>query len=175
MCCPEGDASCSRGFNHRFTDSLPNSSLVGRRFRPQVGLNECEIQYLLPFRRVSGAQSSVDICVFTITDDRISNAIQAAHQRGVRTRIVTDDEKAFDRGSDIQRLEKAGLDIRVDRSAYHMHHKFAIFDGRLLVTGSYNWTRSADEYNEENYVISGDQRLIHRYLEMFEKLWEKFA
>lgn len=124
---------------------------------------------------LKSARSSVDICVFTITDDRISDAVAAAHSRGVATRVITDDEKAFDRGSDVDRLRTAGVSIRVDCTPYHMHHKFAVFDRRLLVTGSYNWTRSADKFNEENYVISGDQRLVHRYSEVFEQLWEKFG
>ena len=49
-------------------------------------------------------------------------------------------------------LEQQGLPIRVDRSDYHMHHKYAVFDGKLLLTGSYNWTRSAARNNEENFV-----------------------
>ena len=76
----------------------------------------------------SAARKSADVCVFTITDDRISNAIIEAHQRGIEIRILTDNEKAFDPGSDITRLERAGLQVRVDRTPYHMHHKFAIID-----------------------------------------------
>jgi cardiolipin hydrolase len=55
-----------------------------------------------------------------------------------------------------------------------MHHKFAIFDRTYLVTGSYNWTRSAASYNEENIVVSDDRRLVSAFSGTFEKLWEKF-
>jgi phosphatidylserine/phosphatidylglycerophosphate/cardiolipin synthase-like enzyme len=75
---------------------------------------------------LNGAKSKIDICVFTITDDRITSAILAAHARKLSVRIITDDEKMGDMGSDIDRLQAAGIPVRIDRSQYHMHHKFAI-------------------------------------------------
>jgi mitochondrial cardiolipin hydrolase len=98
-----------------------------------------------------------------------------AHRRGVNLRVITDNDKLFDEGSDIERLSSAGIPVRVDNTEYHMHHKFAIFDGTLLLNGSYNWTRSAALYNEENYILTGDQRLIRFFAELFNTLWEKFG
>ena len=54
--------------------------------------------------RFNGARSRADVCVFTITDNRITNAILKAQQRGVRLRIITDNDKAEDLGSDVQEL-----------------------------------------------------------------------
>ncbi len=124
---------------------------------------------------LSGARKSIDICVFTITDDRISKAILEAHQRGCQVRIITDNDKANDRGSDIDRLEKAGIPVRVDRTHYHMHHKFALFDRNKLLTGSYNWTRSAATSNQENFIVTDDARLLGPFAELFDKLWDVFA
>ncbi len=121
------------------------------------------------------ARRSVDVCVFTITDDRIAAAIFDAHHRGVALRIVSDNDKALDLGSDIERFAQAGIAVRLDRSEFHMHHKFAIFDGRLLVNGSYNWTRGAAEQNHENLVLSSNRRLVAAFAGLFEKLWEQFA
>jgi phosphatidylserine/phosphatidylglycerophosphate/cardiolipin synthase-like enzyme len=130
-------------------------------------------------RRIAGlfhaARRKVDVCVFTITDNRVSEAILDAHRRGVVLRVVTDNEKADDAGSDIARLAEAGIAVRVDRSVYHMHHKFAIFDDSPLLTGSFNWTRGAAEYNEENFIVTADPRLIHPFADRFEKLWERLA
>lgn len=121
------------------------------------------------------ACSHVEICVFTITDNSIADAILGAFRRGVRVRIITDDEKAWDRGSDVLSLREAGIPVRMDRSEDYMHHKFAIFDRRLLVTGSYNWTRSAAQRNLENIAITDDRRLVDPFLEEFERLWQEFA
>jgi phosphatidylserine/phosphatidylglycerophosphate/cardiolipin synthase-like enzyme len=122
-----------------------------------------------------GAHSTLDICVFTITDDRLSSAVREARERGVQVRIITDDEKSEDRGSDIDDLAASGIPVRVDRSEFHMHHKFAIFDGLALVTGSYNWTRTAALRNEENFLVTDDPRLVEAYQECFERLWRRYA
>ena len=52
-----------------------------------------------------------------------------------------------------------------------MHHKFAVFDHSQVITGSYNWTRSAAEHNRENLVISHDPQLVEPYQRAFERLW----
>lgn len=120
---------------------------------------------------IDAARARLDICVFTITDDRISRAIIAAARRGLAVRIITDNEKAADEGSDIEWLRNEGLPLRVDRSPYHMHHKFALFDGALLLSGSYNWTRGAALNNNENIIVTADSRLIAAFVRTFDHLW----
>jgi cardiolipin hydrolase len=125
--------------------------------------------------RLTNARTSVDICVFTITDDRISNAILAAHRRGVAVRIITDNDKAFDPGSDVPRFVQAGIPLKVDQTPFHMHHKFAIFDRTRLLNGSYNWTRGAAEQNQENVTDTGDPRLLAAFQHEFDQLWSKLS
>jgi len=120
---------------------------------------------------LAGARETADICVFTITDDRIARAIEKAHRRGVAVRIITDDDKAEDRGTDIPRLMKAGIPVAFDDAPSHMHHKFAVVDGRVLLTGSFNWTRSASESNQENVIVSDDPRLVAPFVTEFGRLW----
>ena len=118
-------------------------------------------------------QESVDICVFTITDDRISDSIIETRERGVEVRIISDNDKSADFGSDIKRFERVGVHVVIDQSDHHMHHKFAIFDRRITLTGSYNWTRSAAEYNEENILVTHDPRMARRFQDEFDRLWKK--
>lgn len=124
-------------------------------------------------RLIDGAARQLDICVFTITDDRISDAVHDASRRGVAVRIVTDNDKSEDLGSDVQRLERLGIPVRVDHTEYHMHHKFALFDNRLLLNGSYNWTRSAARKNQENVVVTRDPQLVGTFRREFERLWDE--
>lgn len=121
------------------------------------------------FERV---RERADVCVFTITNDLIANALIAAHKRGVKVRLVSDDMKAGDLGSDIDRIARSGVAVRIDRTEAHMHHKFAVFDQRWLINGSYNWTRSANAVNRENCVSSDDPALVAAFTAEFERCWQ---
>ncbi|MEM1179358.1 MAG: phospholipase D-like domain-containing protein [Acidobacteriota bacterium] len=122
-------------------------------------------------RLFDGARSNVRVCVFTITDNRVVRSMLDAKRRGVAIRVISDNDKAYDLGSDIDRLRDEGIEVRCDRVPDHMHHKFAVFDDRIAVTGSYNWTRGAAEKNLENMLITDDPRLTSPYVDEFEKLW----
>lgn len=124
-------------------------------------------------RFVQDAQRSLEVCVFTVADDRLTEVLLHAHRRGVRVRLLTDNDKLFDRGSDVRELHAAGISVRTDCTTNHMHHKFALADNRRVLTGSYNWTRSAAEYNLENLLITPDPAIVARYTEQFEQLWQQ--
>lgn len=121
---------------------------------------------------LSRARQTADICVFTISDDRITAAILAAHARRVAVRIITDNEKQYDAGSDVEQLRRAGIALRVDETEHHMHHKFAVLDGRALLNGSFNWTRSASKYNEENLIVTSDAALVATFARQFASMWD---
>ncbi|WP_439887767.1 phospholipase D-like domain-containing protein [Pseudomonas sp. MBLB4123] len=121
------------------------------------------------------ARRSVDICVYTISDDRLSEEIVACHRRGVTVRVITDNEKQHDEGSDIAYLRAQGVPLRIDAGPYHMHHKFALFDGQWLLNGSFNWTRSASTSNAENLLVIGHPHLLSAYARQFDELWARYA
>jgi phosphatidylserine/phosphatidylglycerophosphate/cardiolipin synthase-like enzyme len=122
-----------------------------------------------------GCRNTLDICVFTIADDRLTDAILDCHMRSVQVRVVSDNDKQYDSGSDIERLRTQGVAVRLDDAPAHMHHKFALFDGRVLANGSFNWTRSATRDNDENLVVTDDANLVRVFGLQFEKLWQQFA
>ncbi len=133
--------------------------------------------------RFSTCRSTADVCIFTITDDRITRSILDSHRRGITVRIITDNEKVHDAGSDVHQLMEAGIPVKLDderggRSdpglSGHMHHKFAIFDGIWLINGSYNWTRGAANSNFENIVDCRDANLLASFADEFNRLWNRF-
>ena len=119
------------------------------------------------------AKETLDICVFTITDDRLAADIRDCYQRGVRVRLITDDDKIYDHGSTIRQLKKDGIPIKIDHSRYHMHHKFCIIDSRIVFTGSFNWTYSASKHNQENLLITTNYDIIKQYSEQYKILWNE--
>jgi hypothetical protein len=125
--------------------------------------------------QLRAARKQIDICVFTISDNIIRDALVSAHKVGKRIRIISDNDKSNDMGSDIHFLSRLGIPVRLDETEDHMHHKFAVFDQRLLLNGSYNWTRSAAERNFENIALTEDPSLITAYQTEFDRLWKKLA
>ena len=114
------------------------------------------------------------VCVFTISDNDLSSALINRHKAGLEVKVITDDEKIHDKGSDIFKLKEAGVPVKVDASRHHMHHKFAIIDKETFINGSYNWTRSADEYNHENLILTKDEALVSAFTKEFNRLWAAF-
>jgi len=131
--------------------------------------NSCESQIIRLCRQ---AGTAIDICVFTISADHISRALLDAHQRKVKLRIITDDDKSHDMGSDIDLFVEKGIPVKMDNSPSHMHHKFAIFDQVTMINGSFNWTRSASMNNNEDIIVNSIPELIRAYSQRFEQLWK---
>ncbi len=123
---------------------------------------------------VNNARHKIEICVFTISDNTITQSILEAHRRGILVTIITDNDKANDKGSDVNRLSEEGVMVIFDHSPHHMHHKFAIFDEKQLLNGSFNWTRSASTVNEENIVVTSEPVLLSEFSQKFSELHAKF-
>jgi phosphatidylserine/phosphatidylglycerophosphate/cardiolipin synthase-like enzyme len=119
------------------------------------------------------AKNTVEICVFTISDNNITHQILATHKRGIHVKIITDDDKINDLGSDIRELHNSGIPVKVDGTRSLMHNKFCIIDKQLIITGSYNWTNSAANRNFENILVNNDAKVVKSYQQEFEHLWER--
>ena len=123
--------------------------------------------------QIKNASKMIQICLFTISDNRISDEVISKHRQGVPVNIITDNDKLYDTGSDIKQLSRSGIPVKVDVTDNHMHHKFALFDKTTTITGSYNWTRSAEKYNHENIIITDSDSMIREFEREFDKLWEE--
>jgi len=126
------------------------------------------LQYL------SSPKKTIDVCVFTITDDAVANILIDLHKQGVKVRVITDDDQSVSTGSDIQTIKKSGIPVKMDSTPYHMHNKYAIIDGLVLLNGSYNWTNTASTKNNENIIVTNNKKLITSFSKYFEELWKQF-
>lgn len=120
---------------------------------------------------INGANKRIDLLAFTITSDPISNALMRAAERGVEIRGIVEESQSRAMGSDVAALRAAGLDVRLDGNLNLMHHKVMIIDSGLVLLGSYNFTRSAEEKNDENTIIIYDPALAEQFLIEFERLF----
>ena len=119
------------------------------------------------------ADKSLDLCVFTITDERLAADLLDCLERGIKVRIITDDEKIYDNGSAIMDLKNAGIPVKIDHSRYHMHHKFGIIDSHIIFTGSFNWTYTASKHNQENMLVTSNFDIVKQYIDQYEILWQE--
>ena len=110
--------------------------------------------------------------MYYLSSKGIAQALVRAQENNVRVRIVLDQGQEIESASKSSYLIKHGFDIRYHLGFGLMHNKFAIIDGKTLVTGSFNWTLTAEERNEENLLIITDEETIRKYEERFDYLWK---
>lgn len=122
---------------------------------------------------IDEARSTVDVAVYNFTSAELARALFAARARGVRVRVLLDRERYEEGGATIQALRKSAVPVRVlgARAGALMHHKFAVFDRRLVATGSYNWTNAAEAMNFENLILLDDPQSVGRFRQEFSRLW----
>jgi phosphatidylserine/phosphatidylglycerophosphate/cardiolipin synthase-like enzyme len=147
----------------RFDDSV-KKGIIAVYFSPGEDCSK-QIEYY-----ISKTKKTLDICVYSLSDDKIRDQVLEALKRKVKIRIITDVQQAAQSVSDDEFYERAGIPVIRYRDKGFMHNKFAIFDGEVMVTGSYNWTKHAHE-NDENMVVISDKKCIKMFQDRFELLW----
>ncbi|KAL0089251.1 hypothetical protein J3Q64DRAFT_1727759 [Phycomyces blakesleeanus] len=124
---------------------------------------------------INSARDCIDICVFSLTDDDVADALIAAKKRKVNIRIITDNQQAAGKGADAERLQRDhGIPYKTDNTTGYMHNKFAIVDHSTLINGSFNWSKGARFKNRENIMITNIPYCIQEFQRQFESLWEEF-
>jgi phosphatidylserine/phosphatidylglycerophosphate/cardiolipin synthase-like enzyme len=119
---------------------------------------------------ISQARKSIYVAMYSFTRDGLASALVDAKNRGVEVKVIMEEENAYVQGSDYRMLKEAGVDVRLDGNPALMHHKFMIVDGELVVTGSYNWSTTAEDKNDENFVVIRDKEVVDRFTQEFNRL-----
>lgn len=121
-------------------------------------------------------KKKIDIAIFSLSNDVLYEAIKEVWEAGCEVRVIADDECCKNFGSDIYRLAAIGIPVKTDDSVkFHMHHKFAIIDEAVVVTGSFNWTSQAVKNNQENILFFENKGLAKQYTDEYNRLWNEFT
>jgi phosphatidylserine/phosphatidylglycerophosphate/cardiolipin synthase-like enzyme len=120
---------------------------------------------------IEAAESQVDFLAFAFTSPDLAGAIRARAAAGVRVRGVIESGQAENLGSEWPALRDAGLDVRLDGNPANMHHKVIVIDRSVVVFGSYNLSRSAEYFNDENLVVVHGPAIAARFLAEFERVF----
>jgi phosphatidylserine/phosphatidylglycerophosphate/cardiolipin synthase-like enzyme len=103
-----------------------------------------------------GAEKYIHLAIYSLTKDEFAEALARAHKRGVEVKVLIDKAQAGIKDADDEKLEAEGIEVRRDKKPGLMHNKFAVIDGIIVYTGSYNHTEGATTKNDENYIIIKD-------------------
>jgi phosphatidylserine/phosphatidylglycerophosphate/cardiolipin synthase-like enzyme len=123
---------------------------------------------------VKAAQKSIRVAAYSFTSQPIAAALVDARKRGVDVRVVADAKSNTGKYTAVTYLANQGVPARLnDRYAIH-HHKFMVVDGQTLQTGSFNYSKSAEEKNAENVlVLYNVPELAGQYAAEWERLWDE--
>jgi len=122
---------------------------------------------------IGRANHTIRLMVMLITHNELADALIAAHNRGVDIEIVIDSNWESSSGSDFDELLSSGIDIRGDERSGLMHHKAMVIDGYVIITGSYNWSASAEDSNDENILVLKSRMISQIYLSEFDRIWSQ--
>jgi phosphatidylserine/phosphatidylglycerophosphate/cardiolipin synthase-like enzyme len=121
-------------------------------------------------RRIAAARHSVRFLAFSFTSAPIAEAMVRQARAGVAVRGVMERQNAAGTGSVFGLLHDGGVAVAEDGSCYLLHHKAIVIDDRVVITGSYNFTGSAEHSNDETLLVLEDAGVAQLYLAEFERL-----
>lgn len=147
----------------------PPAQSIEAYFSPDAGIQDRLI------KAINLTMSTIDIAIFDFTNGIIAQSLKEAKDRGVKIRIIMDKMKAGSKDSEYTFFKENGFEVKLIKGKGRgiMHNKFILFDGKLLMTGSYNISESAEKYNYENAIFIADKPVIQKYQETFDALWDK--
>lgn len=125
--------------------------------------------------KIGTANTSLDVAAHGFTDNPLGTAVKLAKDRSANVRVLVRDTS--EQGSEVPYLVTNGVTVRRYPTGTIFHHKYCIIDAGqtnsdpMVITGSHNWSASADEKNDENTLIIGDERIINIFKQEFEARW----
>ena len=165
-------------FGARKFDNTPHKFLIGGRsvesyFSPSDGVN-----YHIK-TTIQAAQHSISFELLTLTMDDLAAALIAQKNAGIKVR--GDMDSNTDSGSDYGTLITAGVDLHLKTGSGLLHHKYCVVDAEnphwngMVLTGSHNWSSSAENSNNENTLLVHDPDIANQYLQEFVARYYQFG
>jgi phosphatidylserine/phosphatidylglycerophosphate/cardiolipin synthase-like enzyme len=174
----------SNEFNQMFTYHLFGPDKIAGMPNPKVSLDGTTLEiYFSPedkaasriIELIQGAQESINFLAYSFTSTDIGFAMIERSQAGVTVAGVMDDGQVnSSQSTEYDPLTQAGLNVRLDGNLIGlMHHKVIIIDQKVVITGSYNFTESAETTNDENVVIIFSPEIAVKYTEEFQRVYQQ--
>ena len=148
------------------TDTKPTSQAapgIEVYFSPKGGCTEAVVKAL------DGAKQSVYVQAYSFTSAPIAKALVDAHKRGVQVRMILDKSQRTEKYSSADFVAHAGIPVQIDAKHAIAHNKVMVIDEEAVITGSFNFTKAAEENNAENLLVIHNKKLAAKYLENWQR------
>jgi phosphatidylserine/phosphatidylglycerophosphate/cardiolipin synthase-like enzyme len=122
---------------------------------------------------LSLAEESIRFLAFSFTTDEFGKTIRIQAGNGRTVAGVMEEEQVKSNiGTEYDLFKQAGMDVYLDGNEGQMHHKTMIIDERIVITGSYNFSRSAETSNDENLIVIDNEQIANYYLQEFQRIYQ---
>jgi phosphatidylserine/phosphatidylglycerophosphate/cardiolipin synthase-like enzyme len=127
-------------------------------FSPKGGATDAVVNAL------DHATNAVLVQAYSFTSAPIAKALVDAHRRGIKVQVILDHSQRTEKYSEADFLRNSSIPTLIDARHAIAHNKVIIIDGYLILTGSFNFTRAAEEHNAENLLVINDPILAKQYI-----------
>jgi phosphatidylserine/phosphatidylglycerophosphate/cardiolipin synthase-like enzyme len=114
-------------------------------------------------KALSDAKRTVLVQAYSFTSASLAKALLDAHKRGVQVQVILDKSQRNEKYSSADFLANQGVPTMIDANHAIAHNKVIVIDGEVVITGSFNFTKAAQEKNAENLLIIRDPALAAQY------------
>ncbi len=119
---------------------------------------------------IDNARKTIRVQMYFFTSEPIADALIEAKERGIEVQVILDDSQQKAKYGRWRVLRRDGVTVSFDGEHATANNKIILIDRRTIITGSYNYTKAAEEKNAENVlIIRHAPKLFDKYLENFEK------
>ena len=156
------------------TNNTPHQFMIGGRLIENYFSPSDNVTAAIE-NAINTAETDLQFALLAFTKNELGWAVLNAHNDNVATRGILEAINVLE--SEYNYLLNNGVDIRPHSPSYQMHHKYAIIDATnpasdpIVITGSHNWSNSAEKENDENTLIIHDVDIANIYLQEFEARW----
>ena len=142
------------------------AEILGIYFTPPIGGASGLI------KQIDASKKTIKIMAYAFTALPLSDALIKAHRRGVKVQLLQDEKSAQNDQDAVNQMIAAGIEVRGDGKHAIQHNKVMLIDDDIVITGSYNFTNSAEKRNAENIIILRSDYAAKRYASNWTTHWE---
>jgi phosphatidylserine/phosphatidylglycerophosphate/cardiolipin synthase-like enzyme len=176
-------ADYTKEFEEMFLDDKFGPDVVPETPYPDFSIDGTRVEVLFSpddgvasrvYNILTEAEKSIYFLAYSFTSDDLGQIIRTQAENGLDVAGVMDEEQVKSNiGTEYDPFKQAGLKIFVDNNEGLMHHKTIIIDDQIVITGSYNFTNSAETRNDENLVVLYNPVIANFYMEEFSRIYNQ--